>query len=275
MLSINSKLKLNDGNFMPMLGFGTWKIPDGKPVEDCVYFALKTGYRLIDTASIYDNERGVGKAIRKAIESGIPRREIFVTTKLWNTDHDNIENAFNESLNRLGLEYIDLYLMHWPVIGKRINSWKKFKELLNTGKVKSIGVSNFTIKQLKELISETGIIPAVNQVEFSPWLYQKELLDFCNENNIVLEAYSPLTRGKMLSDSELINISKKYNKSPAQIILRWVLQHNVATIPKSTDTEKIKENTNIFDFEISPEDMDLLNSFNKNLRFCWNPEELD
>lgn len=274
-LSVDSRLKLNDGKQIPMLGYGTWQIPDGKPVEDCVYAALQSGYRLIDTAKIYENERGVGNAIKKAVASGISRDEIFVTTKLWNGDHDNVEQALNESLKKLGLEYIDLYLIHWPVIGKRINTWKTFEKLLDTGKIKSIGVSNFTIQQLQELMKKTKIVPAVNQVEFSPWLYQRELLDFCNKNKIILEAYSPLTRGKKLNDPTLVSIAEKYEKSPAQIIIRWCLQHNIVLIPKSTDPVKIKENVNVYDFDIAADDMEKLDSLNQNLRFCWNPEELD
>ncbi|GIU70200.1 MAG: glyoxal reductase [Candidatus Woesearchaeota archaeon] len=273
-INIHTRIKLNDGKKIPILGYGTWQIPNNV-VDNCVYTALTEGYRLIDTAAIYENESGVGLGVRKAIQSGIPREEIFVTTKLWNTDHDRIEEAFNESLKRLNLEYIDLYLMHWPVIGKRINTWLFFQKLLKTGKVKSVGVSNFTIKQLKELIEKTGIVPVINQVEFSPWLYQKELLEFCNKNNIVVEAYSPLTRGRMLGDEKLKEIALKYNKSPAQIILRWVIQHGVVVIPKSTDPIKIRENAQVFDFEITDEDMEKLDSFNKGLRFCWNPEELD
>jgi diketogulonate reductase-like aldo/keto reductase len=274
-LSINSRLKLNDGKQIPMLGFGTWQIPDGKPVEECVFTALQAGYRLIDTAKIYANEIGVGKAIKKAVASGISRKEIFVTTKLWNSDHDNVEKAFNESLRKLGLDYIDLYLIHWPVTGKRIETWKVFEKLLETGKVKSIGVSNFTIPQLKELMKNSKIVPATNQVEFSPWLYQKELLDFCNKNKMVLEAYSPLTRGRMLGDEKLGKIAKKYNKSPAQTIIRWCLQHNVVLLPKSTDPVRIRENADVFDFEISDSDMRTLDSMSQDKRFCWNPEELD
>jgi len=274
-LSINSRLKLNNGKNIPMLGYGTWQIPDGQKVEECVFTALMDGYRLIDTAKIYENEIGVGKAIKKAIESGIPREEIYVTTKLWNGDHDNVEEAFNESLKKLGLDYIDLYLIHWPVIGKRIATWKIFEKLLETGKVKSIGVSNFTIPQLQELMNNSKIVPATNQVEFSPWLYQKELLDFCNKNNIVLEAYSPLTRGKMLNDKRLAIIAKKYDRSPAQMILRWAIQQDIVVIPKSTDPKKIVENSQLYDFEIEKKDIETINSFNENKRFCWNPEELD
>ncbi|HIH31352.1 TPA: aldo/keto reductase [Candidatus Woesearchaeota archaeon] len=275
MLKINSKLKLNDGNEIPLLGFGAWQIEDGKQIEDCISTAFKAGYRLIDTASIYGNEKGVGSAVRKAVASGIPREEIFVTTKLYNDDHDNVEKAFNESLKKLGLDYIDLYLIHWPVIGKRIATWKIFEKLLNTGKVKSIGVSNFTISQLQELMKNSEIVPAINQVEFSPWLYQKELLDFCKKNNIILEAYSPLTRGKMLNDKRLAIIAKKYDRSPAQMILRWAIQQDIVVIPKSTDPKKIVENSQLYDFEIEKKDIETINSFNENKRFCWNPEELD
>ncbi len=274
-LSVDSRLKLNDGKSIPMLGYGTWQIPDGQTVEECVFNALQVGYRLIDTAAIYQNEKGVGAGIRKAIASGIPREDIFVTTKLWNSDHDNVEKAFDESLKRLGLDYIDLYLIHWPVTGKRINTWKIFEKLLKTGKVKSIGVSNFTIKQLQELMEQTSVVPSVNQVEFSPWNYQKELLDYCNKSRIVLEAYSPLTRGKKLNDPTLVSIAKKYGKSPAQTVIRWCLQHNIVLIPKSTDPVKIKENANVYDFDIAADDMAKLDSLNQNMRFCWNPEELD
>ena len=274
-LSIDSRIKLNDGNSIPLLGFGTWQISDGKPVTDCVYSALINGYRLVDTAKIYGNEKGVGDAVRNAIKSGIKREDIFVTTKLWNDDHDNVEDAFNESLKKLDLEYIDLYLIHWPVTGKRIATWKVFEKLKKDGKVKSIGVSNFTVSQLKELMKSSKIVPAVNQVEFSPWLYQKELLNFCKKNKIILEAYSPLTRGRKLNDANLLSMAKKYSKSPAQIILRWAIQQNIVVIPKSTDVNKIKENAQLYDFNIEKEDMEELNSLNENLRFCWNPEELD
>lgn len=273
-LTINSKLRMNDGREVPMLGFGTWQISEEKQAEDCVFMALKTGYRHIDTAKIYGNEKSVGHAIKKAIESGISRKDIFVTTKLWNADHTDPEKAFNESLEKLGLEYIDLYLIHWPVPEYRLKTWKVFEKLLETGKVKSIGVSNFTIKHLQELMKNSKIIPVVDQVEFSPWLYQKELLDFCNKNKIILEAYSPLTRGKMLTDKKLGVIAKKYAKSPAQILIRWVLQHNMVVLPKSTHPARIKENANIFDFEISEADMKALDKLDESKRFCWNPEEM-
>jgi diketogulonate reductase-like aldo/keto reductase len=273
-LNINSKLMMNDGGEIPMLGFGTWQIPDGKSVEECVFTALKAGYRHIDTAKIYGNEKGVGNAVRKAIASGISRKDIFVVTKLWNADHNDPEKAFNESLEKLGLEYIDLYLMHWPVPEFRLKTWKVFEKLLETGKVKSIGVSNFTIKHLQELLANSKIIPAVNQVEFSPWLYQKELLDFCNQNKIILEAYSPLTRGKMLEDKRLAEIAKNYYKSPAQVLIRWVLQHEMPVLPKSTHPVRIKENADVFDFEISEADMQLLDKLDEHKRFAWNPEEM-
>ena len=265
-MNLNSTIKLNNGIRIPALGLGVWQIPK-IACEDAVNAALDAGYRHIDTAAIYENETIVGNAL---IKSSIPREEIFVTTKLWNDDHKDVEKALNENLKKLQLDYIDLYMIHFPV-PERNDSWKVMENLLKQGKIKSIGVSNFTVRHLKELISKTDIVPAVNQVEFHPYLYQKELLDYCKKTGIIIEAYSPLTHGVKLKDSNLIKIAKKYNKSTAQLLIKWGLQHGLIVIPKSSKKERILENYLVFDFKISKEDMKTLDGFNENLRTCWDP----
>lgn len=257
---------LNSGTDIPVLGLGVWQIPK-KVCEEAVLAALDAGYRHIDTAAIYENEESVGNALKKI---SVPREEIFVTTKLWNDEHDNVEKAFHESLKKLRLDYVDLYLMHFPV-PERNNSWKILEKLHKKGKARAIGVSNFTIRHLKQLIDKSKIVPAVNQVEFHPYLYQKELLDFCNEKGIRLEAYSPLTHGHKLNDAKLIEIARKYQKSTAQVLIRWCLQHSLIVIPKSSKKQRIIENSLVFDFEISEDDMKALDGFNENFRICWNP----
>lgn len=258
---------------MPLFGLGTFQSPRGKIVQDAVQCALKTGYRLIDTAKIYGNEKDVGISIRN---SGIPREEIFVTTKLWNSDHgyDSAIAACRTSLKSLGLDFVDLYLIHWPVEGLRLESWRALETLYDEGKCRSIGVSNYMIGHLEELLEFCHVIPAVNQIEFSPYLYLTELLEFCQDQNIQLEAYSPLTKGRKLEDSQLITIADKYSKSTAQILIRWVLQKGVVVIPKSSHKERIVENSEVFDFSISPGDMLQLDSFNENLRTAWDPSNV-
>ncbi len=265
-MDIKTTIKLNNGTKIPALGLGVWQIP-GKVCEEAVLAALAAGYRHIDTASIYENEENVGNALKK---TSVPREEIFVTTKLWNDDHYNVGKAFNQSLKNLQLDYVDLYLMHFPV-PERNKSWKVMERIYKSGKAKVIGVSNFTIRHLKELLEKADIIPAVNQVEFHPYLYQKELLDFCNEKGIKIEAYSPLTHGKKLRDPNLVWIAEKYNKSTAQILIKWCLQHGLVAIPKSSKSERIIENSSVFDIQISKEDMGKLDNFNENLRTCWDP----
>ncbi|MFH1977885.1 MAG: aldo/keto reductase [Candidatus Aenigmatarchaeota archaeon] len=273
-LEITSKIKLNNGVEIPQLGFGTYQIPQGDETKQSVLWALKAGYIHIDTAAYYGNEQSVGEAIR---ESGISREKIFVTTKLKNDDHgyEKALKAFDKSFENLGLDYIDLYLIHWPVQKLKLDSWRALEEILKSGRCKAIGVSNFTIKHLEELIENSSIIPAVNQVEFSPYLNQKTLLKFCRSKEIYIEAYSPLTRGKKLNDPLLIEISSKYSKTPAQILVRWALQKEIIVLPKSTHEERIQENSNVFDFEISEEDMKKLNSMDENFRVCWNPETMN
>lgn len=266
-LTIDSTLKLNDGRAIPRLGLGVYLISEGKSCEVALRHAFEAGYRHIDTAAFYRNEEGVGRAVRK---SGIPREKIFVTTKLWNSDHDNPEQALEASLRNLKMEYVDLYLIHYPVPERR-SSWPVLEKLQNSGKAKSIGVSNFTIRHLTELLATSSKVPAVNQVELHPYLYQRELLEFCQSKNIAIAAYSPLTHGAKLKDKKLIAIAHKYRKSPAQILIRWALQHDAIVLPKSGNPLRIAENANIFDFEISAADMQTLDDFNENLRTCWDP----
>ena len=265
-MDISTKIKLNNDLEIPALGFGTYQLTEEETVK-AILTALKKGYIHVDTAAIYENEKKVGEGIK---ESGIAREELFVTTKLWNDDHDDVEGALSSSLNNLGIGYVDLYLMHWPT-KKRIESWKAMEKLFKDGKCKAIGVSNFTVDHLKELMEKTDVVPAVNQVEFSPYLYQKELLEFCKEKGIVLEAYSPLTRGHKLNDPKLIEIAEKYGKSAAKILIRWGLQKGIVVLPKSKMERRVMENANVFDFEISEEDMQKLDSFNEDLHTCWNP----
>jgi len=269
-IRIDTRVKLNNGVEMPVFGLGTYLSRSGRETKESVLFALEIGYRHIDTASMYGNEKDVGEAIRK---SGIPREEIFVTTKLWNSDHgyDSAISAFEQSLRNLELDYVDLYLIHWPVEGLRNDSWKALGKILKDGKCEAIGVSNYMIWHLEELLKNSSTLPSVNQVEFSPYLYLKDLLEFCNSHHIMLEAYSPLTKGQKLNDSKLVEIASKYSKSPAQILIRWALQKGVVVIPKSSNKKRIKENADVFDFSIFTEDMKALDSFNQNLRTSWDP----
>lgn len=271
-LTINSKAKLINGDELPLLGLGVFRSPAGEVTKQAVIHALETGYRHIDTAKIYGNEQAVGQAIR---ESKINRSEIFVTTKLWSDDHgyDNAINACSQSLKELNLDYVDLYLIHWPVEGKRLDAWRAMETLLDEGKCHGIGVSNYMVLHLKELFDHCSVLPMVNQIELSPYnyLYRKSTVDLCRDQGILLVAYSPLTKGKKLEDPRLLDVVQKYNKSPAQILIRWALQQNFAVIPKSINRDRINENANVFDFSISEEDMDYLDSLNENLITGWDP----
>lgn len=269
-LRIDTKVKLNNGTEMPIFGLGTYQAEGGKEARRAVFYALEIGYRHIDTAAMYDNEEDVGEAIK---ESGIPREEIFVTTKLWNSDHgyDKALAAFEESRTKLGLDYVDLYLIHWPVEDLRKESWKALEGLLKEGRCRGIGVSNYMTWHLEELLKGSSTIPAVNQVEFSPYLYLRELHDFCRSHDIQLESYSPLTKGHKLNDPKLAEVAGEYSKSPAQILIRWALQKGVVVIPKSSRKERIKENAEVFDFTISDQHMEVLDSFDRGLRTSWDP----
>ncbi|MES2964383.1 MAG: aldo/keto reductase [Bdellovibrionota bacterium] len=269
-LDSKSRIKMNDGRSIPILGLGVYQSRPGKTTVDAVRAALELGYRHVDTASMYGNEADVGRAVR---ECGIPRKDVFVTTKLWNDDHgyDEAMRAFDSSVIELGLEYVDLYLIHWPVPKLRLDSWRAMKEIAKSGRAKSIGVSNYTIKHLEELADRLGDVPAVNQVEFSPFLFQRDLLDYCAEKKIVIEAYSPLTRGKRLKDRRVAKVAESLGKSPAQVLLRWCLEKGLVVLPKSTHRERIEENGEIFDFEMSEGDLAVLDDLNEDLHVSWDP----
>ena len=253
--------QLNNGNKIPAIGFGTYKAQEDEGIA-AVKKAIETGYRLIDTAAKYENEEAVGKAIK---QSGIAREELMLTTKLWreNLGYESTKKAFETSLAKLDLDYIDLYLIHWPANAKNYENWQKanndswraMEELVKEGKIKNIGVSNFWTEHLEPLLEAEEIKPVINQIEFHPGYWQPELTRYCKENNILIEAWSPLARGKVFENEEIKAIAKKYNKSVAQICLRWILEHNALIIPKSSTPERIEDNFNIFDFQLKPEDI--------------------
>ncbi|PWT72574.1 MAG: aldo/keto reductase [Bacteroidetes bacterium] len=269
-LNLNQPIaRLNNGSDMPLLGLGAYNM-HGKEAENAVAHALEIGYRLIDTAEMYGNELEVGKAIRT---SGIDRSEIFLTTKVNNRDqgYDSTLRAFEVSLQKLDCEYIDLYMVHWPIRGKRKATWKALENIYTEGRVKAIGVANYLVPFLRELKDYASIVPAVNQVEFSPFLYLKELVDYCHSNQIQAQAYSPLVRGKKMKDPVLTKLANKYHKTPAQVILRWDIQLGVSAIPKSASPARLKENFQIFDFNLSDEDMASIGGLNENLRVVDDP----
>lgn len=270
MLTKTSKLKLNNGTEIPIVGFGTYLIEPGVSTKESVRTALKAGYRHIDTAAFYGNESDVGNVIKS---SEIPREELFVTTKVWNSDqgYDRTLHAFDKSMGKLGLEHVDLYLIHWPLQATRRDTWKALEKIYEEGRAKAIGVSNYMINHLFELADYSPVVPAVNQVEFSPFLFQHDLLDFCRNKGIVLEAYSSLTRGQRMHDSKLKQMAVKYNKSEAQLLLRWAIEHQVVIIPKSVTPSRIYENIDLFDFSISHDDLAEMDSWNENYRVAWDP----
>jgi diketogulonate reductase-like aldo/keto reductase len=270
--SIETRIPLSHGGAMPILGLGVYQSGAGKATVDAVTWALETGYRHVDTAAMYGNETEVGEAVRA---SGIPRDELFVTTKLWNNDHgyDRALRAFEQSLGRLGFEYVDLYLIHWPVEGLRRDSWRALESLLRDGRARAIGVSNYTVTHLRELLDQCDTSPAVNQVEFHPFLYQRDLLEFCRSHDIQLEAYSPLTKGHKLGDGRLVSLARRYGRSTAQIMIRWAIQHDVVVIPKSADRGRIQENAAVFDFELSGPDMSYLDGLDEKLHITWDPTD--
>ena len=263
-------MTLNDGHKIPVVGLGTWKSEPGEATYKAVLDSINTGYRHIDTARAYDNETDVGRAVK---DSGIARENLFITTKLWNKDqgYDTAIEACEKSLARLSCDYIDLYLIHWPLKGKRNDSWKAFIELQQRGLCRSIGVSNFTIDHLIELEDKFGIIPAANQVEFHPYHYQKELLEYCNSKNIVIEAYSPLVHAKRMDEPRLVSISEEMGKTPAQILIRWAMQRGMVVLPKSVNQGRIVENFSVFDFEIPDSLMKRLDDLDETFVTCWDP----
>lgn len=267
---LKSTVKLNNGLFIPLLGLGVYQLRPGHETYQAVKAALEIGYRHIDTASYYRNEEDVGKAVR---DSAVPREEVFITTKLWNNEqgYDATLRAFDASFKRLGLDTIDLYLIHFPVPNLRKESWRALEKILAGKRARAIGVSNYTERHLKELLSQSSVVPVVNQVEFSPFLYQRDLLEFCKKQRIQLVAYAPLTEGHRLGDPRITEIAKKHNHTNAQIMLRWAIQHEVAVIPKSRHADRIAENAQIFDFELTGEEVSSLDSLHDGFRCCWDP----
>ena len=266
-------IHLNDGREMPLLGLGVYKATEDEELKQAISSAVSWGYRLIDTASFYKNEEGVGKGIQ-ALD--IPREDLFVTTKIWNTAQriGDIEDSFNRSLERLGLDYVDLYLIHWPVPGCFGNTWKAMEKLREEGKVKSIGVSNFSIQDLELLKTVSDVVPAVNQVEFHPFFNHPELKAYCQENGIALQAYAPLARGAYLNSQLMIEIGKNHQKSPAQVGLRWLVQQGIGVIPKSVHEERLAENSQIFDFVLSDEEMAAITAMDVQQRVAGIPEDM-
>ncbi|MFE4240913.1 aldo/keto reductase [Peribacillus butanolivorans] len=271
--SIEETITLHNGVKMPQLGFGVFKVKNGTETVESVKKAIEVGYRSIDTAAVYENEEGVGQAIR---ESGISREELFITSKVWNTDqgYETTLQAFDDSLKRLGLEYLDLYLIHWPGKDKYLETWKALEKLYNEGKVKSIGVSNFHVHHLEKLLANSEIKPVVNQIELHPLLTQVEIRDYCEKHDIKVEAWSPLGRGSLIEEPTINHIAKKHGKSSAQVLIRWHLQHEIVVIPKSITPSRIEENAQVFDFSLSLNEMNQIDALNKNERFGSNPDEL-
>lgn len=269
-MNLSPTLRMNNGLDIPRVGLGVFQAPRGEQTRNAVRDALLLGYRHIDTARIYGNERDVGAAVR---ESGVPRAEVFVTTKLWNDDqgHDSALEAFDASMKRLDLEYIDLYLLHWPVPRRRLESWRALEQLLSDGRVRAIGVSNFMVRHLEELLAHAKVVPAINQIEVSPFLQQREVRALCDQRGIVVEAYSPLTRGQRLGHPAVVAVAERVQRSPAQVLLRWGLQHGMVVLPKSTHKARIAENAALFDFELSAGDMAKLDALEEGLVTGWDP----
>ena len=275
-LNLQSTVTLHNGVKMPWFGLGVFQVSEGEEVYNSVKWALEHGYKSIDTAKAYRNEEGVGKAIR---DSGIPREELFITTKVWNKDqgYEETLQAFEGSMERLGLDYLDLYLIHWPLpkLNKYKETWKALEKLYKEGRIRAIGVSNFKEHHLDDLLSEAEVVPMVNQVEFHPHLQQNSLRDYCKKHQIQLEAYSPLKQGRLLDEPILKEIADRHGKNTAQVVLRWDLQSEVVTIPKSVKKQRIEDNADIFDFELSEEEMQQINSMNKDERIGSDPDEFN
>ncbi len=263
---------LNNDREMPLLGLGVYKTEDSE-AETAINAAVKAGYRLIDTASVYKNEESIGKAIAKC---GIPRKDLFITSKVWNTAQrlGDIDGAFYRSLERLKLDYVDLYLIHWPVPGCYLGTWQALEKILDSGRALSIGVSNFQIHHLEELKKVSGIIPAVNQIECHPLCYPKELIEYCESEGIQVQAYAPLARGAYFDNDVMCVLATKYARTPAQIGLRWAIQKGISVIPKSVHPDRIASNGNVFDFTIEDEDMAIIDTLDEDFHSSHVPEDL-
>jgi len=272
-MNISSTTLLNNGVKMPWLGLGVFRSEEGSEVENAVKVALENGYRSIDTAAIYQNERGVGKAI---IESGVPREDIFLTSKVWNSDqgYKTTLAAFDKSLDKLQTNYLDLYLIHWPKGKRSVETWKALEELYSKGKIRAIGISNFLVHHLTDFLPECNIMPAVNQVEFHPELIQPDLFNYCKNKGIQLEAWAPIMKGRANDIPVLIEIAEKYGKTPVQVVLRWDIQKGVVTIPKSVKQQRIISNAELFDFELSETDMVNIDALDKNGRIGFHPDKI-
>ena len=279
---MEKSIKLNNGVLIPQPGFGTFMTKDGEEAIQAVKWAVETGYRHIDTAAIYNNEKGVGEGIRQC---GVSREELFVTSKVWNSErgYDKTLKAFDKTMNDLGLDYLDLYLIHWPAnerqFGKKASklnqeTWRAMEKLYEEGRIKAIGVSNFMPHHIERLMEKATVKPAVNQIEFHPGLLQKECVEFCKEQEITVEAWSPLGRGELIFDELLMGLAEKYGSTVAQIIIRWVMQHDIVPLVKSTKQTRIEENFQVFDFEISSEDMQRIDEM-KPVRMGPDPDDAD
>lgn len=264
--------KLNNNVEIPLLGLGVWEVPNDETGIRAMLDAFEAGYRHIDTAAFYGNEEAVGEAVRS---SGLDRAQVFVTTKIKNPDHgyDRTLVACEDSLRNLQFDYIDLLLIHWPVEGLRLETWRALERLLENGKTRAIGVSNYMINHLDELLANSDVAPAINQIELHPYNYlgRREVVEYCFERNIAVEAYCPLARGSRLDDPRIVEIADRYGKTPAQILIRWSLAHGFIVIPKSVHRDRIFSNIDVFDFDLSAEDIALIDSFNENLATTWDP----
>jgi diketogulonate reductase-like aldo/keto reductase len=275
-IDITTTTELNHGGPIPLFGLGTFRSPEGQPTRDAVRWALEAGYRHVDTAAVYGNEEDVGAVIR---EHGIPRNELWVTTKLARTDHgyDAARRAFDRSLQRLGLEYVDLYLIHWPGGGPRAESWRALEEIHRGGRARAIGVSNYMVAHLQELLDRGRVVPAVNQLELHPFNYRSrgDVVDFCRRHAIAVEGYSPLAKARRLNDPTVRSIAEDHDRTPAQVLIRWALQHRIITIPKSNHRDRIRENARVFDFQMSEAEMQSLDALDEDFVTSWDPRRVD
>lgn len=271
----SNSFMLNTNARIPAVGFGCWRITPDSAAKAAVKAALEIGYRHVDTAKIYGNEIGVGQGITAAATA---RDDLFVTTKLWNDDqaYDTAIGAIDESLGKLGLDYVDLYLIHWPQTESRAEAWRALQEIDKSGKAKAIGVSNYTIRHLEELLADSDVVPAVNQVEFHPYIYeqQKQLLEFCKAHGILIEAYSPLSRHSKEVDPRIVKVAEQVGRTPSEVILRWCFQHGTVPLPRSTNPEHIRENFQLFDFELDATAMSALNGMSDGRRVTSDPETI-
>jgi len=275
---LQDTVTLNNGVKMPWLGLGVFKVQEGEEVIHAVKSAIRGGYRSIDTAALYRNEEGVGQAVAEAArEYGVPREQLFITSKVWNSDqgYRTTLDAFDDSLRRLGLDYMDLYLVHWPVKGKYKETWRALEQIYKSGKARAIGVSNFHNHHLEDLLADASVVPAVNQVELHPYLTQVPIREFNRSKGVQVEAWSPLGQSHVLEEPVIAGLAAKYGKSLAQIVLRWDLQSGIVTIPKSIREPRIIENASVFDFELSAADMQAIDALNRSYRYGADPDNFN